>query len=182
MKGKRMDNEQAVWLDEIDTLLKDTNLLEVDIDVEYDDDRQVYYIVSYGEKDTPQERIATIYVSPSNAYDAAAVGDLFTATPDVISTLLDMIQQPSDVIAAPKQNYGAVRFLIERALDELRSENASIDAAKSLLESVVFTMDAANDDAPVQPTQQIDASKNKRKTSLLELVPSSIQDMFSDNS
>lgn len=165
--------EQSAWLDDIQQIFEDSGLLtatQIDIEEAELGTTKVYYVVALSKNDE-QERVATVYASPTESYDAEAVADIFAAVFDLVPQLVDIVREGVTEDVEKGSKYGAVKFMINRAVEAMQDETTTIETLKALIGSMsaIVNSDAKPD---------VKAEKKEDKVSLLHLLPDAARKIF----
>lgn len=173
------NSDEQVWLDEIVEIFEESGLIDIPIEVEENKigDATVFYVVATkgSGKTATKERVATVYESPSETYDASAVADILAAifelVPSLIEELIDVEKVDTVKIAESGNKLSAVRFMVDRAMESASDETVSIETLKSFIGSINAIL---NSDEVVHIPEQ----KKSEKVSLLHLLPDAARNIF----
>ena len=139
-----MNNDNSLSEEEINeylTYLEETGLLDADIDVVSDtlQDSQVHYIVlkrpsPKNSKDSKDERIATIYESPTGAYQAAMVAEFMASCFELLWELLSNIDEDRGDVTSLQDRINITKFMLRnfRPGNEQQRQN-QIDTIMKIL-------------------------------------------------
>lgn len=180
MSDVNSDNEpieEQDWLSDIQDIFEESGLLKSTITLESGklQDSTVYYIVL--NKGKAKERIATIYESPTESYDASVVADIvsviFDLVPDLVNEIIDTEQVDTVKIEEGHNKLSAVRFMMDRAMEVAESENSTADELKAFIMSIDSILTSNN----INVTERLDQDD---KVSILHLLPDAARTIFGE--